>query len=84
MKKVLIIILLLTVLVTLSSCQCDYCGGSKKCNICDGDGMRMCYMANRYIINGGPYHDPKTCSVCDNGQMLCDTCDGSGVCHYCS
>ena len=86
MKKVAIILLLVTVFTVLTSCQrqCSFCEGSGKCGTCGGDGIRGCYMIMRAIGGVGGPHNIKTCTVCDDdGQMICNGCRGTGDCDEC-
>lgn len=75
MKKLGMILLILVTCVTLFSCENE----KETCWICDGDGIRSCYMINRANSGYAEPHNPQTCSVCDeNGNMLCNACDGTG------
>ena len=78
MKKFLIISLVLILLLSMIACEKE----PEECLICDGDGVRRCYMIERYKdANGLPtrQHDPKTCTVCDDsGNMVCNACRGKG------
>ncbi|MBQ9785012.1 MAG: hypothetical protein IJW29_05890 [Clostridia bacterium] len=75
MKKLGIFLLILMMCVSLFSCEKK----KEACAICDGDGIRRCYMIDRANSGHAEPHNPQTCSVCDeDGNMLCNACDGTG------